>query len=95
MQLAKNWYSELQMDFPSLAPEDITSYTLAHKIELTTEEEYDFLVLASETDRFNYTIIHLEPFIETVKLANRTKAIIKMKGHVKNFDLLDFKDFKL
>jgi len=95
LNLVHELYKELDIEMPEFKPETITSFTLGHKIGLTLVEEQNLLKLTSETSRLTFLIKHLKRFIETAKSVNRTKAIIKLNGHIKNFDPLDFKDFTL
>jgi len=67
---------------------------IAHKMGLTFEQEYKLLQLTEETERLAYIKTHLETTINVLKQIDRTKAVIEMNGHFKNFDPLDFKDFE-
>ncbi len=94
IDLLKDFYNELDMKTPEVNPASIKSFTLAHKMGLTLDQEYDLLQIASENERLDYLINHLRVALPTIKSVNRTKNLIKLNGHFKNFDPLDFKDYK-
>jgi len=88
-------YVELTIDNPPVFDVPFTSYQVAHKIGLALHQEYHLLTLRSELERLQYLIAHLKITIPVVREMNRTKKIIKMNGHFKNFDPLDFEDFTI
>lgn len=88
-------YVELTIENPPLFDIPFISYQVAHKIGLALNQEYHLLTLRSELERLNYLIGHLKVTIPVVREMNRAKEVIKMNGHVKNFDPLDFEDFKM
>ena len=88
-------YVELTIDNPPVFDIPFVSYQVAHKVGLALHQEYHMLKLRSELERLNYLIGHLKITIPVVREMNRAKEVIKMNGHFKNFDPLDFDDFKL
>jgi Lon protease-like protein len=66
------------------------SFLIAHRIGLSLEQEYELLAITSETERQRYMLEHLEKAIPIVQEIERTKHIIRMNGHFKNFDPLNF-----
>jgi len=66
------------------------SYVLAHKIGLSFDQEYELLQIAKEEDRLSFINKHLLNAINILKEVQRTKKTIKLNGHFKNFDPLDF-----
>ncbi len=88
-------YVELTIDNPPVFDIPFVSYQVAHKIGLALHQEYHLLKLRSELERLNYLIGHLKITIPVVREMNRAREVIKMNGHFKNFDPLDFDDFKL
>jgi len=84
----------MQVQFPLTPLHKFNSYAFAHKMGLTFEQEYKLLQLTEETERLAYIKTHLETTINVLKQIDRTKAVIEMNGHFKNFDPLDFKDFE-
>jgi len=88
-------YVELTIDKPPVFSIPFVSYQVAHKVGLALHQEYHVLKLRSELERLNYLIGHLKITIPVVREMNRAKEVIKMNGHFKNFDPLDFEDFKV
>lgn len=83
-------YSVLQMreDFDTqIQP---FSYQVAHKVGLSQEEEYQILTLQAETERQRFLLFHLNKVIPIMQDMERTKERIKMNGHFKNLDPLNF-----
>lgn len=91
----KELYDLMNVVFTPVAPEKFNSYMLAHKMGLSYEQEYQLLQLARESERLRFINSHLLGTIKVLKQVNRTKELIDMNGHFRNFDPLDFKDFKL
>ncbi|WP_422348609.1 LON peptidase substrate-binding domain-containing protein [Flagellimonas sp.] len=82
------------MDVPFSQPQQFNSFSLAHKMGLSFEQEYELLQISKETDRLLFIKQHLDSTITVLEEVNRTKTLIEMNGHFKNFDPLDFKNFK-
>ncbi len=66
------------------------SYQIAHKIGLSLEEEYNLLKMPTEAERQGFLIQHLERVIAVLQEVERTKERIKLNGHFKNLDPLNF-----
>ena len=88
-------YLHLDVPPPKISAATITSYSLAHKMGLSVEQEYTLLKLNSEKNRLAFLLNHLCITIPIVQELNRTKFTIEMNGHFRNFDPLDFEDFKM
>lgn len=88
-------YVHLEVPPPKISPQTFNSYTLAHKIGLSLQQEYTLLKLTSEKARIAFLMNHLSITIPIVQEMNRAKYVIEMNGHFKNFDPLDFKEFRL
>lgn len=69
---------------------DILSFELAHKIGLSVEQKYALLTIETEKERQDFMLEHLQSAIPVVEEMERTKQIIRMNGHFKNFDPLNF-----
>lgn len=95
LQKLQELYDLMGVDMAIIAPENFNSFALAHKMGLSAEQEYQFLQLAKESDRLRFISTHLSTTIKVLSDVNRTKHIIEMNGHYRNFDPLDFKDFSL
>lgn len=88
-------YDLMGVELPSVPAAKFNSYAFAHKMGLSFNQEYELLKLTNEIERLNYIRLHLESTITILKQINNTKAVIEMNGHFKNFDPLDFEDFKV
>ncbi|PWL38269.1 ATP-dependent protease [Flagellimonas aquimarina] len=86
-------YNLMDVPFTKISPKHFNSYSLAHKMGLSFEQEYELLQISNETDRLLFIKKHLETTTTVLGEVNRTKGIIEMNGHFKNFDPLDFKNF--
>lgn len=91
----KSLYELMNVQFPPTPFDKFNSYAFAHKMGLTFEQEYQLLRLTNETERLAFIDEHLNTTIAVLEQIDRTKAVIEMNGHFKNFDPLDFKDFKV
>ena len=88
-------YELMEVPFTPLSVEKFNSYVLAHKMGLSFEQEYQLLQLQKESERLNFIHSHLLSTINVLQEVDRTKRTIEMNGDFRNFDPLDFKDFKL
>ena len=95
LQKIEELYRMMDVPFSPVAPEKFNSFTLAHKMGLSYEQEYQLLQMEKESERLGFIQSHLFGTIQVLKEVNRTKELIDMNGHFKNFDPLDFKDFKI
>ena len=66
------------------------SYSIAHKVGLSIEQEYELLTIETEVERQQFLIHHLDTVIPVVADMERTKERIKLNGHFKNLDPLSF-----
>ncbi|MEZ4904943.1 MAG: hypothetical protein R2822_25920 [Spirosomataceae bacterium] len=78
---------QTKVDFDTQLP--LFSYQVAHKVGLS-QEEYHLLTLDSETSRQRYLLRHLNKVIPVMTEMERTKERIKLNGHFKNLDPLNF-----
>jgi uncharacterized protein len=69
---------------------DITTFEVGHKIGLSLEQEYLLMQLERESERQLMIIEHLKKTIPLLREMERTKDRIRMNGHFKHFDPLDF-----
>ena len=90
----KTLYELMSVELPEIPTEKFNSYAFAHKMGLSFDQEYQLLQLTNETARLMFIRDHLESTITVLEQINTTKAVIEMNGHFKNFDPLDFEDFK-
>ncbi|NAS32661.1 ATP-dependent protease [Flavobacteriaceae bacterium R38] len=90
----KEFYNILDLEVPELNEQHFSSYDLAHRIGFSFSQEYELLQLRYESERLNYILNHLKNVIPIIKQVNHTKDTIKLNGHFKSFDPMDFKNIK-
>lgn len=95
LQSLSELYGLMEVPFTPIPPENFHSYMLAHKMGLSFEQEYQLLQLPRESERLDFIASHLKTTIQVLKEVNRTRELIELNGHFKNFDPLNFKDFRL
>ncbi|QJD78246.1 LON peptidase substrate-binding domain-containing protein [Spirosoma rhododendri] len=83
-------YDLLQIEVDFDASDENLSYKVAHKVGLSIDQEYDVLQLDSEAERQLFLIQHLNKVLPVVSDMERTKQRIRMNGHFKNLDPLNF-----
>ncbi|MCY7356749.1 MAG: LON peptidase substrate-binding domain-containing protein [Rudanella sp.] len=91
LTLLERLYTLLQIDWDEVRPDEPNlSFRIGHKVGLSVDQEYELLTLESESERQQYLIHHLDKVIPVVSEMERTKQRIRMNGHFKNLDALDF-----
>lgn len=88
-------YSLMGVPYTAIPVEKFNSYLLAHKMGLSFEQEYEMLQMSRESERLSFINAHLLATTSVLKEVDRTKRNIEMNGDFRNFDPLDFKDFKI
>ncbi|MBT8286044.1 MAG: ATP-dependent protease [Flavobacteriaceae bacterium] len=88
-------YDLMGVPFDRIPAEKFNLFMLAHKMGLSFEQEHELLQITRESERLAYIKKHLDQTIKVLKQVDRTKTLIEMNGHFRNFDPLDFKDFKV
>lgn len=71
-------------------PMTVSSYTFAHKVGLKLEEELELLKLTSESERIEFLVKHFKRLIPVIKAIESAKEKIKLNGHFKHLDPLNF-----
>ncbi len=71
-------------------PMAVNSFSYAHKVGLTLEEELELLLISSELERLDYLIKHFNRMIPAFKAAESAKQKIRLNGHFKHLDPLQF-----
>ncbi len=94
LQAAEELYRLMDLPFPPIKKEVFNSFTLAHKMGLSFQQEYQLLQLSSEKVRLQFLLDHLNQTAKVLSQLNRTRELIEMNGHFRNFDPLDFRDYK-
>lgn len=95
IDLITELYVHLEVPAPKFDRDTFRSFTYAHKIGLSLQQEYSLLKQTSEKQRLSYLINHLLITIPIVQEMNRAKYVIELNGHFRNFDPLDFREFRL
>ncbi|AZQ58757.1 ATP-dependent protease [Maribacter sp. MJ134] len=88
-------YDIMEVPFTPIDVNTFNSFTLAHKIGLSFEQEYQLLQMSKETERLGFLEAHLMATITVLTEVERTRRTIELNGHFKNFDPLDFKDIEV
>ena len=88
-------YGMMDVPFTTINSKGYNSFTLAHKIGLSFEQEYELLKMPKEMERLLFINKHLTTTISTLSEVERTKKTIELNGHFKNFDPLDFKGIEV
>jgi Lon protease-like protein len=81
------------LDTPTLYDPELPqpySFQVAHKIGLTLEQEYNLLQMSTEAERQSFLEIHLEKVLPVMEQMQRTRERIRLNGHFKNLDPLEF-----
>jgi Lon protease-like protein len=88
--LIKELYQSLQMVEDVKIEEDAKSFDVGHHIGLSIEQEYELIQIDTEVERERFIIDHLKKTIPVVRNMEKTKERIKLNGHFKHFDPLNF-----
>lgn len=94
LALISELYDVMNVPVPEINFEEFNSFTLAHKMGMSVVQEMELLHLIYESERLKYIKAHLKQIIPVIEEVNRTKEIIKMNGHFRSFDPLDFKKIR-
>lgn len=86
----KQLYSSLNMVEDVKVEADTKAFDIGHHVGLSIEQEYKLIQLQSEKERQVFIIKHLKKTVPVVKNMEKTKERIKLNGHFKHFDPLNF-----
>ncbi|PXX28285.1 LON peptidase substrate-binding domain-containing protein [Arenibacter sp. ARW7G5Y1] len=95
LDLIVELYGLMDVPIMGLTDENFNIYQLIHKIGLSLSQEYKLLKMAYFSERLLFIKAHLTNTIQVLKQVNQSKEMIGMNGHFKNFDPIDFMDFKI
>lgn len=90
IELIKELYQTINLVKSVEVAEDISSFDIGHQVGLSLEQEYELIQLEKESERQAFIIQHLKKTIPVLKEVERTKEKIRMNGHFKHLDPLDF-----
>ncbi|PQA58160.1 LON peptidase substrate-binding domain-containing protein [Siphonobacter curvatus] len=86
----KKLYQHLQTNVDFNDRSENFSYQIAHKIGLSLEEEYELLQIPQELERQRFISRHLNRIMPVIQELEKTKERIRLNGHFRNFDPLNF-----
>jgi hypothetical protein len=89
-ELLADLYQALNIKTSFLEKTERRVFDIAHNIGLSKEQEYELLKITREDLRQTFVINHLQKAIPLLKEMERSKELIKMNGHFKNFDAINF-----
>ena len=69
---------------------EFISYQVIHRLGLSIEEEYKLLTMDREGERQAYITQYLDRVVPALKKAEKAREIVKLNGHFKYFDPIDF-----
>ncbi|MET4104898.1 LON peptidase substrate-binding domain-containing protein [Hymenobacter sp. UYP22] len=65
-------------------PENFRAYDVAHHLGMSTEQEYQLLEAATELERQQLVLTHLETVLPVLQETERLKERVRLNGHFKN-----------
>lgn len=90
LQLARELFQILNISDGVKISKDITVFDLGHKLGLPFKKQYQLLQLERESDRQLFIIEHLEETLPVMQEMEYAKERVRMNGHFRKFDPLDF-----
>ena len=90
ISLIKELFSVISMVDRVEVADDITSFDVAHKIGMSLEQKYALLQVERESERQQVIVQHLRNTIPVLREMEQTKERIRMNGHFRKYDPLDF-----
>lgn len=90
IELIKDLFSVISVVDRVEVAEDVTSFDVAHKIGMSLEQRYALLQVERESERQQVIIQHLRNTIPVLREVEATKERIRMNGHFRKYDPLDF-----
>ena len=90
MELMEKLYALLTVPVEYDREKKPFSFQVAHKMGLSLQDEYELLTMTRESARQQFLIQHLQNVIPVVAEMEHTKNRIRMNGHFRNFDPLNF-----
>ncbi|MBX2844103.1 MAG: LON peptidase substrate-binding domain-containing protein [Flammeovirgaceae bacterium] len=91
IETVQKLFKLLQIKKDNLHPEmELLSFKVGHHIGLTLKQEFRLLSLEKESQRIDLLIDHLIRTIPAIRAAEKSKEKVKLNGHFKFFDPLEF-----
>jgi len=88
--LMADFYKLINIENPYSPGQITNSFSIAHKIGLSLEEEYELLKIPRETDRLDFILKHLQKTAPVAKEIEKTREIISQNGHFKRLGPIKF-----
>jgi hypothetical protein len=95
MEAIKELYRLMEISWDHVFKYHQGFHQWVHNIGLNLQQEYELLQMKRESERLGYVGSHLRVAIEVLGQLSNMKDMIELNGHFKNFDPLNFKDFKI
>ncbi|WKN46136.1 LON peptidase substrate-binding domain-containing protein [Tunicatimonas pelagia] len=70
--------------------DQLSAFDIGHKIGLSNQKKYELLQIEQESSRQQFVIDHLKESIPVVRDMESARERIRMNGHFRKFDPLDF-----
>ncbi len=90
LELAKELFSWLGSEDQIELNDETSVYSIAHKVGLSPEQEYELLQIMDEEERQHFLIDHLTAMIPALQKAELARERIRQNGHFKHLDPLKF-----
>ena len=90
VKLLGKLYSQLQIEEEMTYDEDTPVFDFAHKVGLSLEQEYELIQITNESLRVDFLVAHLKELLPRLSQAEEIRQRIKMNGHFRQLDSLDF-----
>ncbi len=90
VEKASRLFDLLDIQIPMPIEGKFLSYKMGHKIGLSLSQEYHLLTIPSESKRISFILDHLSRAVPIVQEMEKTKNKIRMNGHFRHFDPLNF-----
>jgi Lon protease-like protein len=89
-QYLRKLYQTLKVDLEVNFDEDTPVFAYGHKVGLNLEQEYQLIQIPRESDRAEFVLRHLKKLLPRLNQADEIREKIKMNGHFRHLDTLDF-----
>lgn len=77
-------YSVMKINKSIPTPAEFTTFSVAHHVGFSIQQEYELLRIPSEQDRQEYMLQHLQQLVPTVQEMEALRKRVQMNGHFKN-----------
>ena len=88
--MLREFYDRLAIEAQVPLGSEVNTFDIAHKIGLSLDQEYELLQIPKKSERVNFIVDHLARFIPKLGKAEEVKERIRMNGHFRHLDKLNF-----